>query len=179
MTLEETKKLLMMIEAAFPNFKVENPKETANTWHWLLTEYPANVILGSFQIYVKTNKTGFAPSVSQLINGVHEPTQIERQTEGEAWALVKKAMSDSNYHAEDRFNELPEAVQRAVGSPSMLRQWAQTDSDEVNTVVMSNFQRTYRAILNKQEYNDKVPEEISQLVKGLSEKVAGRIEVKE
>lgn len=161
-----------MIEAAYPNFKVDNPMETANTWHWLLEEYPADAVLGSFQIYVKTNKSGFAPSVSQLIDGLHRPVEQDRLTEGEAWVLVKKAIADSGYNAKERFEELPPEVQRAVGGPEMLRQWGMTDSDEVNTVIMSNFQRTYKAVLAQKDYAERVPAAISDLVKSLADNLS-------
>ena len=169
MTLDETKRLLMMIDAAYPNFKVDNPQETASTWHWLLADYPADGILGSFQIYVKTNKSGFAPSVSQLIDGLHKPTEQGRLTEGEAWALVKKAIADSGYSSKERFDELPPEVQKAVGGSEMLRQWAMTDSDEVNTVIMSNFQRAYKAVVAQKDYEERVPAALSDIVKRLAE----------
>lgn len=173
MTKDETKKLLMMIEAAYPQSKFENPAETIAAWHFLLEEYPANVVMAALQIYVKTNNTGFAPSVSQIIGCMHKPSEVEQLSEGEAWYLVKQAIRDSGYHAQERFDELPPLVQRAVGGASMLHQWGQTDSDTVNTVIMSNFQRTYRAVLSKQDFNNKVPEQISDVVKGLADKLSG------
>ena len=175
MTREETKELLMMIKAIYPNFSIKPEEMTAtiNAWHLMLSEYPIEGINAALQIYVKTNNTGFAPSVSQIIGCMHKPSEIEQLSEGEAWAMVKKAIHDGNYHSEERFNELPPLVQRAIGGAEMIRQWAQTDSDEVNTVIMSNFQRTYRAVLSKQDFNNKVPEKISDVVKGLADKLSG------
>ena len=174
MTREETKELLMMIRAIYPNFnvKTEEMTPTINAWHLMLEDYPAEAIKGALQIYVKTNNTGFAPSVSQLIGSMFAAKENDQLSEGEAWALVKKAIQDGNYHAEERFAELPPVVQRAIGGASMIHQWAQTDSDEVNTVVMSNFQRTYRAVLSKQEFGEKVPIAVSDTVKALSQKLA-------
>jgi len=173
MTKDETKKLLMMIEAAYPQSKFDNPAETIAAWHFLLEEYPADAVLAAFQIYVKTNNTGFAPSVSQIIGCMHKPSEVEQLSEGEAWDLVKRAIKDGNYNSQKGFDELPPLVQRAVGSASMIHYWAGCDSDEVNTVIMSNFQRTYRAVLSKQDFNNKVPEKISDVVKGLADKLSG------
>jgi hypothetical protein len=39
----------------------------------------------------------------------------------------------------------------------MIHQWAMCDSEEVNTVVMSNFQRAFRTVLSRQEFNNKIP----------------------
>jgi len=169
MTREQTVDLVRSIVNLYPNWKPENLTETVNAWHWALEEYPAEAIKGSLQIYLKTNKSGFAPSVSQLIDGIHKPKDQDRMTEGEAWYLVKKAIADSNYNAKERFEELPPEVQRAVGGYEMLRQWAMTDSDEINTVIMSNFQRTYKAVVAQNEYAERVPAAISDLVKNLAD----------
>lgn len=175
MTREETKELLMMIKAIYPNFSIKPEEMTAtiNAWHLMLSEYPIEGINAALQIYVKTNNTGFAPSVSQIIGCMHKPSEIEQLSEGEAWAMVKKAIQDGNYHSEERFNELPPIVQKAVGGSNMIRQWAMSDTDEVNTVIASNFQRTYRAILGKQEFGERVPEQLQDLVKGIADKVSG------
>lgn len=174
MTREETKELLMSISVIYPNFNVKPEQMTAtiNAWHLMLEEYPANAIGAALKIYIKTNNTGFAPSVSQLIGSMYEPRKQDQLTEGDAWNLVKDAIRDSNYHSEERFNELPPIVQKAVGGAGMLRQWAMCDSDEVNTVIASNFMRNYKAILSKKEFNEKVPEQISELIQN-------RIEVKD
>lgn len=169
MTREETQMLIASIKAVYPNFKIA-PEEltfTVNAWHTMLEEYPYEGIQAAFKIYVKTNNTGFAPSVSQLINAMYQPKENNQLSEGEAWAMVKRAIQDGCYHAGERYNELPPMIQRAVGSPNMISQWAQTDSDTVNTVIMSNFQRTYRTLLQKQSFNDKVPETLSGLVTGI------------
>ena len=166
MTREETKQLLMTIRAVYPNFNVraEEMTPTVNAWHMMLEEYPADKVNGALMVYTKTNNSGFAPSVSQLIGSIYASEQNNQLTEGEAWSLVKKAIQDGNYHSEERFNELPELVQRSVGNPNMIRQWAMCDSDEINTVVMSNFQRTYRAILSKHEFNAKIPIGLNQIM---------------
>ena len=180
MTREQTVGLIRSIVNLYPNWKPEDLTETVNAWHWALDEYPADAVKGALQIYLKTNNTGFAPSVSQLIGCMYAPKENKELSEGEAWALVKKAIQDGNYHSTERFDELPEIVQKAVGGPQMIRQWAMTDTDEVNTVIMSNFQRTYRAVLSKQGFTEKVPLEVSNLVTEIADKVSGnRLEMKE
>lgn len=176
MTRDETKELLMSIQAIYPNFKVR-PEEmtlTINAWHLMLNEYPKEAVNAALQIYVKTNNGGFAPSVSQLIGAMYAPKNNNQLSEGEAWNLVKKAIQNGNYGSEEEFNALPPIVQRAVGSPNMIRQWSMSDTDEVNTVIASNFQRTYRAILSKQEFGEKVPEQLADIVNLVADKVSGQ-----
>ena len=179
MTREQTVDLVRSVVSLYPNWKPENLTETVNAWHWALEEYPAEAVKGALQIYLKTNNSGFAPSVSQLITSMYAPIENDQLTEGEAWYLVKKAMNGSAWNAQENFDKLPPLVQRAIGSPTVLRQWGLTDSDEVNTVIMSNFQRTYKALLSKQDFNNKIPAQLSDLVKGIAEKISPQIEAKE
>ena len=176
MTRDDTKELLMSIKAIYPNFNIK-PEEmtvTINAWHLMLNEYPKEAVNAALQIYVKTNNSGFAPSVSQLIGAMYAPKSNNQLSEGEAWNLVKKAIQNGNYGAETEFEKLPQIVQRAVGSPNMIRQWAQSDTDEVNTVIASNFQRTYKAVLSKQEFGEKVPEQLADIVNLVADKVSGQ-----
>ena len=63
-------------------------------------------------------------------------------TEEEAWSKVKICIS--NYHASDMFETLPDILKSLVGSPNQLREWALMDLGQLNTVVKSNFVRSYK-----------------------------------
>jgi predicted DNA-binding antitoxin AbrB/MazE fold protein len=175
MSREEVQRLLISIQSLYPTWKVEEDEMTAtiNAWHWALEEYPAPEVKAALQMYVKTNNTGFAPSVSQIINGIYKPMEKDTLSEGEAWSLVKRAIQDGNYHAEERYNELPPLVQKAVGSPNMIHQWAGTESDEVNTVIMSNFQRAYKTIVHREQENVRINPVIAGLVEATTQKMIG------
>jgi len=173
MTRDETKELLMMIQAVYPNFKVspDQMTPTINSWHLMLEEYPAAAVKGAFKTYVKTNSSGFAPAVAQIIGAMYAVKTNDRLNEAEAWALVKRAIQDGCYHAQERFDELPENVQKAVGSANMIKQWAMAESDDVNTVVMSNFQRAYRTVISRKEFSERVPIGIVDSIKGIEANV--------
>lgn len=161
---------MMTVNAVFPTFKVENPNETVSAWHWALQEYPADAVMLSLQMYIKNNSTAFAPSVSQIIDGIYKPHDMAEMDEGKAWSLVKKAIQDGNYYAEERFNELPENIQKAIGSHNMIKQWAQTDSDEVNTVIMSNFQRAYRTVVKRSREDTRISPLIKEMIAAMDDK---------
>ena len=162
MTRDQTVSLIRSIVDLYPNWKPSNLTETVNAWQWALEEFPADAVKTALKIYIRTNETGFAPSISQLIGSMYKPTENSRLTEGEAWALVKKAIQDGNYHSKERYDELPEIVQKAVGTHEMIHQWAQTDTEDVNTVIMSNFQRTFRTLSQRAEFNEKIPTAIAE-----------------
>ena len=66
-------------------------------------------------------------------------------TENDAWVLVLRAVSRGIYNSAEEFAKLPEEVQRIVGHPRQLHEWALLDAGEVNTVIASAFRRSWRA----------------------------------
>lgn len=160
MTRQETAQLLAIISATYPNFKVENKTQTIDAWCWALEEYPYEAIQMAYKVYLRTDKSGFAPSVNQLITNLQKPKEVSVMSEGEAWALVKKAIQNGNYHADEEFEKLPPLIQKAVGDSNMIRQWAMTDSSEVNTVIASNFQRSYKCIVSREQEKMMLPSEL-------------------
>lgn len=179
MTREQTVDFIHSIVSLYPNWKPDNLTETVNAWCWALSDYTAEQVKGALTIYMKTSNTGFAPSASQIISCINKPKDNEYLPEGEAWAMVKRAIQDGNYHSAERFEELPPLVQKAVGGANMIRQWAMSDTDDVNTVIASNFQRNYRTLVQRQQFDDKVPPALADIVKEVSQKIAGQIEKKE
>jgi hypothetical protein len=179
MSREEIKKFLLTINSLYANFKPDDLTLAVDSWCWALADYTAEQAMGALKIYMKTSNTGFAPSASQIIGCINKPKDNEYISEGEAWAMVKRAIQDGNYHSAERFEELPPLVQKAVGGANMIRQWAMSDTDDVNTVIASNFQRNYRTLVQRQQFDDKVPPALADIVKGVSQKIAGQIEKKE
>ena len=80
MTVEETKKLLITINALYPAWTVENPEATVAAWHWELTDYPADAIMNALHRFVKNGNSGFAPSVSQLIGSIGFVDKLRPET---------------------------------------------------------------------------------------------------
>ena len=92
-------------------------------------------------------------------------TQPE-MTEGEAWGLVSRALRNSAYDSQREFDALPPRLQRLVGSPNQLREWAMLDADTVQSVIASNFQRSYRARTAADLAYAALPADVRALVNG-------------
>ena len=163
MTRDETKQLLMAIFATYPNFKVQDKTIALNTWTMLLEEYDFKSIQLAFKTYATTDTKGFAPSPGQLIDLLYIKNKSEELSEGEAWGLVSKAIMKGNYSSKEEFEKLPPVIQKAVGSASQIREWAQADLDSLQ-VISSNFRRTYRAECQRQRELEKMPIEIKNLI---------------
>lgn len=161
MTRDETKQLLMRISSVYPNWKPQAElKYVVETWWEYLSEYSYSEMKMALKAYISTDTNGFAPAPGQLIGLIDRIGNSQEPNEMEAWSLVSNALRRSTYYAESEFDKLPEIVQRAVGSPSMLRNWAQTDMQSVENVVQSNFMRTYRQEVSKNREKRKIPQDV-------------------
>ena len=165
MTRDETIKIIRIMCDCYPNYKPSNLSETVDVWNMMLEEYSYSQISTALKTYVHSDTSGFAPSIGQLINKLHEIQAPQELNEMEAWLLVGRALRNGTYGAVKEFNKLPPLVQKAVGSPDNLRNWAQTDSESIENVVQSNFMRTYRIVTNRAKEYQKMPKDIQTLIK--------------
>lgn len=170
MTKEDTRKLLFTIAAAFPNFKVNNPDVAVAIWFDLLKEQDANLIYAAFRSFVAADKTGFAPSVGQLINKAYDLTHQDDTTASEAWARVYKAIRNGAYNAAEEFNKLPPDIQKAVGSAAQIHAWA-IDENFNENVISSNFMRAYAQVKARERNDAMIPADVKARLDGMTSKM--------
>lgn len=160
MTRDEAKKIVMIIASTYPNWHPSDMSFTVDTWALMLDAFTYQQIAAALKAFILSDTSGFAPSVGQLIGLLDRVGSSQEPSEIEAWSLVSNALRRSTYYAESEFEKLPEIVQKAVGSPSMLRNWAQTDRQSVENVIQSNFMRIYRQEIAKSREMRKIPQDV-------------------
>ena len=157
MTRDEAKHLVMMVSAAYPNWKPMDLRGTVDTWAVMLQEYEYQFCVVALKTYILTDTAGFAPSIGQLVEKLQQATKREDIGELDAWSMVSKALRNSTYHAEEEFAALPPVLQRTVGNPSNLKEWAGMEMDTVNSVIQSHVVRNYRAAVKSMRDDAKIP----------------------
>ncbi len=163
MTRDETKKIIRIMCDCFPYFKPNNISEIIDVWNTMLSEYTYTQISLALKSYVLSDTSGFAPSIGQLVDMVHSVSNPQELNEMEAWTLVSGAIRNSGYRYAEEFLRLPDTVQRTVGTPEQLHIWA-TDENYNESVIMSNFQRTYRMVLMQKGNSKKLPTEAQKML---------------
>lgn len=163
MTREQIQDFLAMIQATYPNFNPPSKTAAVNAWKLALEDYEKKAVHMAFKLYMQTNTSGFAPVPGQIIDKINAMTQPQELNEMEAWSLVYKAICNSTYNSVSEFEKLPPLVQKAVGLPDSLREWAMTENLN-HEVVMSNFQRAYKAELKRHDELQKMPQNVRQLI---------------
>ncbi len=168
MTRDEVKEMLMVIQAAYPNYKPQDKTVAVNTWYMMLKDYEKEVVEAALKIYIASDTSGFAPAIGQLIDKINTVTAPPELNSMAAWGLVSKALRNGCYGAEQEFEKLPTTVKKAVGSSDNLRHWAQSDSKSIETVIQSNFIRSYEAEVRRKTEAAKTPQDVMALIDKIS-----------
>lgn len=164
MTEEKVGELLMTIQAYYPNYNPPDKKITLNAWYIMLAEYPEELVLQALRACIATNTSGFAPDVGQIMSKIQTISQPQELDGMAAWGLVSKALRNGTYGAVEEFNKLPPLVRQAVGIPDNLKNWATSDYQTIETVIQSNFLRTYEVIVKRANEINRMPDNIKSLI---------------
>ncbi len=164
MTRQEALTIMAMLKTAYPTFYKDLSKEdinaAVNLWATMFSEESIQVVTEAIKALMCTLK--YPPTIADVKEKIALITQPPAMTEMEAWQIVRKAIS--YYNAEENFINLPPEIQKVVGSPNMLREWAQMDADTVNSVIQSNFMRSFRAKVAQEKEQSMLPESTKRLI---------------
>lgn len=146
----ETAKIVTAIKELYPNYyrkyTDQETKTMIQVWNMTLDDIPYNEVSKAVIKFVKTHTEGFPPNPAELRKLVYESIKPKDEMTGlEAWSVVRKALSRSGWYSTEEFEKLPKDIQKIVGSPNMLYEWSQTNSEQVGTVIASHFIKSYNA----------------------------------
>lgn len=166
MTREETKKIMAALRVSYPMYyqglSREDLSNAVNLWTEMFADDSAHDVAAAVKAYMATDTKGFPPSIGQVKAKMQTIDTQDHLPETAAWALVRKAIADSIYHANEQFDALPETVQVCV-TPDLLREWAMDESAS-EQVIASNFMRSYRQAVEYQKEFDALPTDIKNLI---------------
>lgn len=172
MTREETLAIMGVLKAAYPNYYRDMNRKDAEAvvdlWATMFNDEPMQLVAMAVKAHIASDVKGFPPHIGAIKEAIVKLQTPNTMTELEAWALVSRAAQNSAYGAEEEFAKLPPIVQRLVGSPNQLRAWAMMDADAVSSVVASNFQRSYKAIMAKEKEQLALPADVREGMQALA-----------
>ena len=142
-----------------------------NLWAAMFADEDYELVCAAVKSLIVADTKGFPPVIGQVKEYIRKLTAPQEMTESEAWALVSKAIRNGIWGAKKEFEALPPQIQRIVGSPQQLTDWAQMDSDSVHSVVASNFQRSFRAKAKADKEYAALPSEVRAAIGGLSDRM--------
>ena len=170
MTRQEALKILTILKTAYPNFYKDYSKEELNAaidlWATMFVDEHPKIVTEAVKALICTHK--YPPTIADIKEKIATITRPQEMTEMEAWQKVKAAIS--YYNAAENFDKLPPTLQKIVGSPNTLREWAVMDGEVVNSVIQSNFMRSYKIKVAQEKEFTVLPQSTKQLIAGLAQK---------
>lgn len=176
MTRDECKKIIAVIAATYPKFEYDDPVLTVDSWYFFLKEYSYEDICMAMKIFVTTENSPYFPSPSQLIGQINKVKSLTNPQEVDVWREVRPAIRNGLYHFEEEFNKLSPMAKKMVGDPAQLREWAMLPSEDIDTVVQSNFKKRYETMTKRDAELNSMPTEVKKMLSAVNV-TANQIEV--
>lgn len=167
MTRKDTAGVMSILKAAFPaafrDMTSADANAMVNLWTEMFVDDDPRLVTAAVKSYINDD-TRFFPSVGQIKAKMRLLCEGDGLSEAAAWSMVSRACQNGLYGSEKEFAKLPPEIQALVGSPSQLRDWAMMDTETLQSVVASNFQRAYRTVTKRKEELAKLPADVRKLV---------------
>lgn len=148
MTKKEMAEIIAIMQSNYPDdfrgMSDQAMNGKINLWFMQFRDDDYMEVMAAVMAHIATDTSRFMPPVGVIKAKLVEIRLPEEMTPQEAWELVSKATRNSAYNSGEEFAKLPPVVQRLVGSPVQLKEWAAMDSATLQSVVASNFQRSYK-----------------------------------
>lgn len=173
MTKNDVAELIMILKEYYPrDVESTNIETKVSAWHLILRDYEKNIILNAALVFVSSDTKGFMPTPGQIINKISVIRKSDNDmTEMEAWGYISKAIRNSIYNSKEEYYYLPEILRKCV-TPELLRDWAMVEGDDVQTVIQSNFLRTFRVKKESVKEFEALPKSVQKFSLALAEKMA-------
>lgn len=176
MTYDETLAIMSVLKAAYPAFYRDMKRADAEAavalWAEMFKDEPAAVVGLAVKSFIATDEKGFPPNIGTIRAAIVKLREPEEMTPQEAWVYVNEATRRSIHYAQEEFDKLPPVIQKVVGNPQQLKEWAMMDSATVQSVVASNFQKSFRVRAAREREFQALPADIRdmslQLAAGMS-----------
>lgn len=172
MTKREIAELMTIMQANYPDsFKGQSDAVVGAKimlWYEFFQDYPKELVHAAAMAFIANDTKGFMPNIGQINDCIQKIRCQDSMTEGEAWGYVSRALHNSGYNSAEEFDKLPERIQRLVGSHTQLKEWAMMDAETVQSVVASNFQRTFRARQKSDTEYERLPGNVKQFMQRIS-----------
>lgn len=176
MNRKEVLSLMSVLKAAYPSFyrgmSVSDAEAAVNLWCDMFIEDPPQLVAAAVKALIATDTRGYPPNIGSVKERMRKLANPDELTEMEAWGIVQKALRNSSYGAKEEFDTLPPDIQRTVGSPNQLKEWALMDAETVSSVVASNFQRSYKARAAQSREFASLPPDIRKMISGVADRMA-------
>lgn len=171
MTRDETRKILAVLRTAYPNFyrnvSDKEATDTVNLWASMFADDNPNLVAAAVKSIIVASNREFPPNIGTIKEQMRKLMEDDDLSEMEAWAKISAACRNGIYGAQEEFDKMSPTLQRIVGSPQQLSEWALLDAETLQSVVASNIQRSFRTVQQREREQAKLPHEVQNLLQSI------------
>ena len=175
MTKKEMAEIMATMQLNYPDdFKDKSDQAVnakINLWLMQFRDDDYMDVMAAVMAHIATDTNRFMPPVGVIKAKLTEIRLPEEMTPQEAWEMVSRATRNSTYNSGEEFAKLPPVVQRLVGSPMQLKEWAAMDTETLQSVVGSNFQRSYKVRAAKEREFLALPANVKDAMAQIADKM--------
>lgn len=160
MTDIEATQIIAMLETNWQPFKSTNA--AIKLWASAFAEDPYELVNTAVMALIQTDSSDFRPNVAKVRRKMHDIVYGERMSETEAWLTIKNSLPEAQESpetlkgAKSAWNKLPDDIQKLV-TPRQLLEWNSVESSTLDTVIQSNFLRSYRDVSDRRYSKEALP----------------------
>lgn len=173
MNKKEAAKIISILQINYPdsfrNKTDDMVMATISLWAKMFEADSPEDVTAAVMAHMAADTSRFMPPVGVIKNRLATLQAPYELTAQEAWGLVDKALRNGYYNAEAEFNALPPTIQRLVGSYNQLREWAMMEAETVQSVVASNFQKSYKARMTYEKEYQMLPTGVKKEIERMSQ----------
>lgn len=170
MTNDEATMIVAMIETNWQPFKSTKP--AIELWASVFEHDPYELVKTAVMMLIQTDPSEFRPTVAKVRRKMRDIVYGNRITETEAWLIVKNSLHEAQDSpetlkgAKSAWKKLPEDIQKLV-TPRELYEWNSVPYETLDTVIQSNFMRSYRDVANRRYEKETISLSVLEDVKKL------------
>lgn len=164
MNRKQTLQTLAILQGAYPflykDMSNDDLDGVVSLWEAMFAEDDPKLVAAGVKAFIATDTKGFWPSIGQIKEKMRQITDEEVPTAMEAWTNIWETVDKHRGKYLDAFNDLPPIVRSILGSSSTIRAWGEMDVGTLESVVSSNFQKSYREKVKAKQTFDALPSDV-------------------
>lgn len=156
--------LMAVLKTAYPSYYKQVSRDEAlaaiNLWSEMFADDDPAIVSAATKALIASRTEGFPPTIGAVKAKMHDIANPDVMTEDEAWRIIAKALRNGIYGSREEFDKLPAELRKIVHDPAQLKEWAKMDEETVQSVVVSNFRRSYRVTATRRKELDMLPQDV-------------------
>lgn len=163
-------KIVAMIETNWQ--PVKDQDAAYDLWASAFRDDPFELVQTAVMALIQTDPGEFRPTIAKVRRKMHDMVYGRSISETEAWLLVKNSLNEAQQGpetlrgAKSAWQKLPEDIRKLV-TPKQLLDWNSVEAETMDTVIQSNFMRSYRDIRDRRYEKEAMSASLLRQVKAI------------